>query len=136
MLDFILISLRIKFMPPKYTDSDLKRVGGSSMVQVVAETGHYECEGLEGVDGSNPDEVEVVYEEESEVGDRKGVHPVVVRGIPVPLAHHQNKPGGITTRTEIKISATNEEDSLMQLAPRTLLMHGKVFRKRTSKISR
>lgn len=39
-------------------------------------------------------ELQVLVEQVAEVGDRKGVHPVVVGWIPVALLHHQTEPGG------------------------------------------
>lgn len=38
-------------------------------------------------------ELQIFVEQVAEVGDRKGVHPVVVGGIPVALLHHQTEPG-------------------------------------------
>lgn len=39
-------------------------------------------------------ELQVLVEQVAEVGDREGMHPVVIRGIPVALLHHQTEPGG------------------------------------------
>lgn len=39
-------------------------------------------------------ELQVLVEQVAKVGDRKGVHPVVVRGVPVALLHHQTEPRG------------------------------------------
>ena len=38
--------------------------------------------------------LQILVEQVAEVGDRKGMHPVVVGGIPVALLHHQTEPGG------------------------------------------
>lgn len=38
-------------------------------------------------------ELQVLVKQVAEVGDREGVHPVVVRGISVALLHHQTEPG-------------------------------------------
>ena len=41
-------------------------------------------------------QLQVLVEQVAEVGDGEGVHPVVVRGVPVALLHHQAEPGGGT----------------------------------------
>lgn len=45
------------------------------------------------------DELQVLVEQVAEVGDREGMHPVVVRGVAVALLHHQAEPGRGQART-------------------------------------
>ena len=73
----------------------MESVVGASVVNVMAETGDEQGQGLHVLQGGEL--LTILEEHVAEVGYREGVVPVVVGRVAVALLHHQQKPAAEAT---------------------------------------
>lgn len=73
----------------------MKGIVGAPVVNVMAEAGDEQSQGLDVLQGREL--VAVLEEHVAEMGHREAMVPVVVRRVSVALPHHQHKPAGQKT---------------------------------------